>query len=417
MAIRTDIQINWALSPRQITVDAPSIELTMQDLLDTLRYEESRDTNIDNPSIVEGSGKVILDTDGNAVGLTVQLIDATVGFETRPGPNWIECALSGGNLSGLESDGVTVTVVVTHNNPYININKTSSVSATLSENKAIQFASFGDVITMDIDNVTGKATSGILFPAGTRQAPSDNFGDGYLIAEENGLSTFSIIGDVHLTDGLPDFEGYTFIGESANNSHFTIDSLVQVYRTEFQSASITGTLDGQSAIIGCIIENLNYVNGVIYSSILDGVITLGGNTIAYIVDSFSGVPGEGTPEINCGGSGQSLSLRNYNGGIKLLNKTGPESISVDLNSGQCILAATVTNGTVVCRGVGKLVDDNNEHIYSGMWNGVNIVNETINQETVGGTVDLSQVWDALLENHRIPKSFGDHVRRIKNQKV
>jgi hypothetical protein len=116
-------------------------------------------------------------------------------------------------------------------------------------------------------------------------------------------------------------------------------------------------------------------------------ILLGGNQTAHLINCTSGVPGIGTPTIDCGGTGQALALRNYNGGIKLTNKTGTDSISIDLNAGQVILSDTVTNGTIVVRGVGKLISESTgRRIYSGTWNGgVTIVNELIDSE------DTSQI--------------------------
>lgn len=56
-----------------------------------------------------------------------------------------------------------------------------------------------------------------------------------------------------------------------------------------------------------------------------------------------------------GGSG-SLAMRNYNGGIQLTNKTGPQSVSIDFNSGHILLGPTIVSGTIILRGVGHLTN-------------------------------------------------------------
>ena len=56
-------------------------------------------------------------------------------------------------------------------------------------------------------------------------------------------------------------------------------------------------------------------------------------------------------------TGSSVAIRNYNGGIKLINKSGAESVSLDINSGQVKLDSTVTSGTIVIRGIAYLTDD------------------------------------------------------------
>lgn len=132
MAVRNDITIEWELSPRKITIDSPSTTCSMQDLLDTLRYREALSKNCDNLSIVDASGKETLNEDGDKVGITVTLLNATIGFETRPGPDWVQCYLDGGNVAGQDVNGAP-TSFTTHNNPFVNITKTSSVSATITE--------------------------------------------------------------------------------------------------------------------------------------------------------------------------------------------------------------------------------------------------------------------------------------------
>lgn len=57
----------------------------MQDILDTLRNEEAKTSNMDDLSIVSASGKEPLGA-GTYVGLTVALQNATIGFEARSGP-------------------------------------------------------------------------------------------------------------------------------------------------------------------------------------------------------------------------------------------------------------------------------------------------------------------------------------------
>lgn len=102
MAIRSDISIDWSLSPRIITIDAPSTKITMQDLYDTLRTEEV--VQVDEPRIIAGAGKEPLG-DGLLVGLTLTLNNALLAFEARTGPSYIQCLVSGGNLVAVDNNG------------------------------------------------------------------------------------------------------------------------------------------------------------------------------------------------------------------------------------------------------------------------------------------------------------------------
>jgi len=281
-------------------------------------------------------------------------------------------------------------------------------AAGLISNAAIEYSSFNEIVLVDqINGVTGT-----LFPKGTIQAPVLLLSDAKIISEFRGIDTIKFIGNGLITTG-DSFVGYLFQGFSPTLCTITVDSAAVVTNSEFNNCTITGTLDGGSTIRDCQINTLNYINGNIYNSIINsGTITLGGGTVANFLNCFSGVPGPTTPIIDLGGSGQSLSMRNYNGGIKFINKTGTDAISIDLNSGQVILdTSTVTNGTIVVRGVGKLVDELGVHILTGAWNGVTIVNETVNSTTIGGgsltLPDIADaVWDEQKAGHVGANSYG-----------
>ncbi|MHC4950704.1 MAG: hypothetical protein ACYTEU_06920 [Planctomycetota bacterium] len=226
-------------------------------------------------------------------------------------------------------------------------------AAGLITNTAIEYASYNGGVTVDQTS----SYTGTLFPVGTPQRPVNNFADAILIASTRGFTTFYISGDATVDDSN-DFRGMIFIGESQTKTELDIDTNAQVDGCEFYDATVTGTLDGDSKIKNCTIGTLNYVNGIIEQCLLEiGTITLGGSAEAHFLDCWSGVAGSNTPTIDMGGSGQDLSLRNYNGGIKIENKTGSNAVSIDLNSGHIILDSTVTGGEVVIRGIGKLTDN------------------------------------------------------------
>ena len=84
MAIRNDITIRWDLNPRFIIIDASSSEIKIQDLIDTLRTAEASFQGIDEPYILESSGKE--DLGDKAVGLTAQLQNAKIYFKERSTP-------------------------------------------------------------------------------------------------------------------------------------------------------------------------------------------------------------------------------------------------------------------------------------------------------------------------------------------
>lgn len=379
---------------RLITIEAPQTEITCQNLLNAIRGFEYSDVGIDDPQVASAAGKEALGG-GVYVGITVTLYNWKVQFEARSGPDWTTCSISGGNLVAVDGDGDFMSPIEPA--AYVTVLITASSSATLSELGAIQYSSFDGGVTIDIVN----GVAGTAYNIGTPENPVNNTTDALTIAATRGFTAFYAIGDITLDTGT-DFDEKIFVGESPTKSVITISDAADVENCEFYDAQVTGVLDGGNVLNSCLIINLNYVNGYIENCILgNGTITLDGGGDAHFLDCWSGVAGTGTPIIDMGGSGQNLGVRNYNGDIKLANKTGTDSVSLDINSGQVVLASTVTNGTIVCRGIGKLIDESGDNIPTGTWNGATILNESINLNTI-----TDSIWDSALADHEVANTFG-----------
>lgn len=263
----------------------------------------------------------------------------TITFEEKAQPYSVNLVGSNNNILDVTNLG---TVQILSNN-----------SAGLVQMREIEHSSFNGGITVDATS----PYTGTTYPTGTVRRPVNNLSDAYQIAVSRGFSTFYIIGDITIST-TEDFTGMIFIGESKSKSTITIAPAANVYRAEFYEAKITGTLDGDALVKGCVLENLNYISGFVEECVLaSGTIVLGGGAAAHFLHCYSGVPGATTPTIDMGGSGQSLALRNYNGGIRLINKSGTDAVSLDINSGQVILENTVTAGTIIVRGIAKLTNN------------------------------------------------------------
>jgi hypothetical protein len=170
MTIRTDLTIDWEVSPRVITVDSPSVVISMQDLLDSLRNEEAKPANMDDDSIVDAAGKEELGG-GVLVGLTVTLLNAKLAFEARPGPDWIQCNAYGGNLVAVDQVGASMSPV--HPTAYTHMVIANSSSATLQgldemahlvwEEEAEGSFTFGQMMKLMVAALAGKLSGA---PAG-----------------------------------------------------------------------------------------------------------------------------------------------------------------------------------------------------------------------------------------------------------
>jgi hypothetical protein len=372
VAIRNDLTVDWSQSPRIITVAYPSTEITMQDLYDTLRVLEAGFDAIDEPFIVDAGGKEQLGG-GVLVGLTVTLQNALLAFEARSGPSFVQCRVSGGNLVAIDDVGDYFSSPI-YPTAYTQIVLANSSSATLQEQGAIQYSSFGGGVSVDVLS----PYSGTEFPVGTPEKPVNNMTDADLIATERGFNKFFVRGSLNLSSGL-NVTGHIFEGQNANLSVIAVDDAAVVTNCTFQECALTGVLDGGSLVRNSVIYDLYYVNGVLHLCMINpGVITLGGTSTAHFLDCKSGVPGQLTPTIDFGVGDTSLAMRGYDGGILLRNKTGVGLVSIDLASGQVrIDLDTVVNGQITVRGDGKVVDHaTGDWLPSGTYGGMTLINET-----------------------------------------
>lgn len=441
MATRNDVNADYQPSPRVVEVDAPSTELIVQDLVDTLRVsEEGFAEGLAFDKLIDAAGKEDLGG-GVLVGITANLQNAQVSFEARRTPaetgtvttgsgvgtnglqtfedsaadfvtagiargslvinftdnsiadvyevvnattlttrtlvngsgntydvadgyqvfNIIQCNISGGNLVAEDDVGSQLSPVVP--TAFTQIVRTASSSATLQESQDIQYSSFNGGVTVDITN----GTSGTTFPSGTPRQPVNNLTDALSIANSRGLTKFFVEGDLTISSGL--FDNFVFVGQSTSRTLITIDPPASVIASEFTNCTVTGTLDGNSVIENAVVQDLDFVDGVVRRSGLIGDITLSGVSTLQLLDCFEG--SQVRPCIDFGGAGTGLIVTNFNGAICLKNKTGSENAFLDLASGDIEIENSVTNGTITLRGVGKW---DNKFTYSG---GATIVDETI----------------------------------------
>lgn len=288
----------------------------------------------------------------------------------------------------------------------VNVNQVSvraSNSAGLISSKLIEYASFQNMVCIDEAN----GSAGTISTKGTIQDPVNNWNDALLIANYRGLNKFYIIGNATLNVDL-DFTKKEFIGESINKTTLTINSAPNVTECEFRNMTVEGVLDGNSTINNCDIKDLNYIYGVVENSMLNGTITLGGTGVAHFLNCNSGKSVYGSkPVIDMNGSGVSLNIKRYSGELLIKNHNGPEDIMLDLFSAVVTLDSTLTNGDIVVRGLGEVVDNNGDPIASGNYNGTNVILKAINQDSIEKLImyaDMAQNFD--------PGTFGEVINNI-----
>lgn len=375
MAVRNDLTIDWDSSPRVIYVDAPSTEITIQDLHDSCRFYESQPSAMDNPVLIDTAGLEPLGG-GTFVGLTATLQNAYVAFEARTGPTYTQCNVSGGNVVAVDANGSPLPSPV-FPTAFTQVVVTASSSATTQSQAQLEHSSFdGGVWVNPNSGITGTE-----FPKGAPTDPVNNIPDAITIANARGFGTIYVVGNYTFDTG-DIISGFKVVGQNAARSQFTVNAGADTVSAEILEAYVTGNLDGGTIIRNSVVDNINYINGFVYNCMLaPGTIYLGGAQAAHFLNCYSGVPGTGTPIIDCNGLGDTedtpLAMRAYSGGIQLEGLTGGAAVSLDFISGQVkINLATCTNGKVVVRGNAKVFDTDGNHLMSGIYNtNLEIINE------------------------------------------
>jgi hypothetical protein len=102
MTVRTDVTVDFTVNPRIITVSSPSVEITVQDLHDTLREIEDDVWNLKEPKLLDSAGKEVLGS-GASVAITSTLQDAQLAFQAR------HIELESGTVTTGDTTGVTLT--------------------------------------------------------------------------------------------------------------------------------------------------------------------------------------------------------------------------------------------------------------------------------------------------------------------
>ena len=361
MAIRDDFTINWAASPRVIEIAKPSTECNMQDLLDTLRWLESQPSAMDNSPIISASGKEPLGG-GTKVGLTVAMLNAKVSFEARDGTEyggvdeWTICNLLGGNLVAFDTDGVT-TIEPLHSTAFVNIAKTSSSSATLQEQDALNYSSYGNVVSIDVTS----ERSGTEYPSGNMEYPVNNVPDAVAIAKDKGFTVLSVRGDLTLDAG-DDVRDFELIGVSHVNSTLIVKDAALCLRTRFTSFNITGKLDGDSEINKCVINDLDYFNGHIHDSLLNGTIVLNGDANA-VIDDCAILNILNTPTIDCNHSDQNLIMTNWSGTLNIINSGANNNVGLGCDAADIHIDSSCVDGIIAISGTGSVIDNSGPVCY------------------------------------------------------
>jgi len=225
---------------------------------------------------------------------------------------------------------------------------------------AIQQMSFDKEVWHDhVNGFTFAEFTGDPGLLGNGQYPASDGAEARQIAATKLLSRARFSG-THVMNAADDWSGFVIHGDSAVTSSLTVEATPDVTNCTIFDMTLSGVLDGGIVVRESVIDGISFFNGIIHNCAFTANPTvLGGASPANIYDCKSAVPGgNARPQIDHNGQQTPLAVRNWVGGLEIVNKTDPigES-SIDLSSGILYIRSSCTAGEITVRGVGMLVDE------------------------------------------------------------
>lgn len=268
----------------------------------------------------------------------------------------------------------------------------TSNSAGLVQTAEIQNTAYVDTIYIDPLNGTSRTS----YPAGTRAVPVKYLSEAKIISTQRSISTFKIIGNLVIgaTDNI---DGFTLRGNERTHDTVTLTPGCSTDASIFERLTVTGTASGAGLVFrNCAVTDVLGISGQVIESTLRGTISVApGGTGTEFTHCFDG-PGQ--VEIDLGGSGTVVSIRDFFGGLLISNKTGSEDCSISFAAGRLIIDSTVSNGAIVVSGNGYISADN--HTGTATVSTVGLV---------GNQSITDYVWDEPIASHVAPGSTGEKL--------
>ncbi len=209
-------------------------------------------------------------------------------------------------------------------------------------------------VTVDTVSGTPLTVPGTFeFPIGTPETPVSNITDAITILNFLGLSKVELAGSATLAATMTDT---LFTARHADLASLNLGGQ-NVTGSRFENISLTGNAAGSEVSIdhGRIV-NVTNLAGVVREAGAEGTISIAAGKDLILADCYSRHPGETTMVLDLqGGANTTFQLRNYSGGVEILNMSGAGTLgSLDIDPGQARVHSTNTAGTIVVRGNGRV---------------------------------------------------------------
>ena len=210
---------------------------------------------------------------------------------------------------------------------------------------------FHHSVSIDIAN----GVAGTVFPIGTPSNPSNNLADAKIIADANNITEFVLVGVITLTEAL---NGWKIKGASSEDNDRVNLSGQSVNGSIFKNLKLSGAASGSSVIEArkCSLDALSGARGLFRSCGLENNITLAAGASTFD-KCFSEVAGNTKPWVDVNGGNSNINVRGFQGGFELRGVSHVSAlVTVDMDGGRLLLAASNTGGEIVAGGLGEFED-------------------------------------------------------------
>lgn len=216
-------------------------------------------------------------------------------------------------------------------------------------------------------------TQALVNGNGSQDSPYNNIQDAVDKAEQDGVSTIVLAGDVILHKALKNITIHGIGLPEFDANGFDLKG-VKLYQVKFKGAYTSPVIAQE-----CNLLNGAYLDGYFENCGLGGDLICNTTTTVLMKDCASLIAGNSRPTISMNSGGWTeLSIRGYSGGLTIKDcDNALDRVTVELLAGSLTYDATNTAGIMVARGTGKFVDQTT---------GATVVDETVNLTSIPDAV-------------------------------
>lgn len=224
--------------------------------------------------------------------------------------------------------------------------------STLSQLPEIEYSSYNNTVTIDIDN----GSSGSTYPIGTPRYPVNNLTEAKLIADTGGFDDYTLLSSLTIRNG----DNLNNLKISAKNwEEIIIESGALLENTEFSKISLYGTMSGYWNVLNnCWVYDIDNFTGWMrncsFVSVSLAEYTEESNGQSYFDNNIPMFPNqESILNMN---TDTFVSFTFASGIYKIKNMTTGSEIVFGLSEGMFIIDDTCVGGLIEVTGIGEVVN-------------------------------------------------------------